>query len=240
MTLLPIHILSGVIAIAGGLTALLAVKGGTVHRTMGMVFVCAMLSMSGTGAVMAALQPNRGNVMAGLVTFYMVTTALLTTRRGFHRMRSMDIAVWLLGVAIGITGFIFGFMATQRATGSLDGYPPPLYFVFGGLTFFASAGDLRLLIHGVQGRRRLARHVWRMSAGLFIASASFFLGQAKILPKSLRIMPLLALPVLLVLAVMLYWLVRIAMKANPLKTRSQHHVLDQRRKITETATAASL
>jgi len=148
----------------------------------------------------------------------------------------MDIAVWLLGVSIGITGFTFGSMATQSATGRLDGYPPALFYIFGGLTFFASAGDLRLLIQGIQGKRRLARHVWRMSAGLFIASASFFLGQAKILPQTLRIMPLLALPVLLVLAVMLYWLVRIAVKANPLGTRSQSRAVDQRRKITETAT----
>src|SRR5262245_51083730 len=213
MALLPIHVVSGVTAIVGGFAALLATKGGNVHRRMGMVFVLAMLGMSGTGAIMAALQPNRGNVMGGLVTFYMVTTALLTTRRGFHRIRSMDIAVWLLGVSIGITGFTFGSMATQSATGRLDGYPPTLFYIFGGLTFFASAGDLRLLIQGIQGKRRLARHVWRMSAGLFIASASFFLGQAKILPQTLRIMPLLALPVLLVLAVMLYWLVRIAVKA---------------------------
>jgi len=49
-------------------------------------------------------------------------------------------------------------------------------------------------------------------------------------------MPLLALPVLLVLAVMLYWLMRIAVKANPLGTRSQSRAPDPQRKITETVT----
>ncbi|HEX7466039.1 MAG TPA: hypothetical protein VF309_05315, partial [Usitatibacter sp.] len=45
---------------------------------------------------------------------------------------------------------------------------------------------------------------------MFIATGSFFLGQAKLLPESMRIFPLLAVPVVLVLLLMVYWWVRVS------------------------------
>ena len=55
----------------------------------------------------------------------------------------------------------------------------------------------------------LRRHLWRMCFALFIAALSFFIGQARVFPKPVRIFPLLALPVLAVLVTMLYWLWRV-------------------------------
>jgi peptidoglycan/LPS O-acetylase OafA/YrhL len=49
-----------------------------------------------------------------------------------------------------------------------------------------------------------------MCFSLFIASGSFFLGQAKVFPKPMRIYPLLAIPAFLPLVFLLYWLVRVA------------------------------
>ena len=51
-----------------------------------------------------------------------------------------------------------------------------------------------------------------VSFALFIAAMSFFLGQAKVIPKPIRIPGLLALPVLAVLVTMLYWLWRVRRK----------------------------
>ena len=48
-----------------------------------------------------------------------------------------------------------------------------------------------------------------MSFGLFIAAFSFFLGQAQVFPSFMRIQALLALPVVLVLGTMVYWLWRV-------------------------------
>jgi len=42
----------------------------------------------------------------------------------------------------------------------------------------------------------------------FIATGSFFLGQAKVIPKPIRIIPLLAILALLPLVLTLYWLAR--------------------------------
>ena len=41
---------------------------------------------------------------------------------------------------------------------------------------------------------------------------TFFIGQAKVIPKPIRIYPLLAAPVVSVLVTMLYWLWRVRVK----------------------------
>jgi uncharacterized membrane protein len=209
MALLPVHIVAGATAIIAGFVALFAPKGAHRHRRSGMVFVFAMLTMAGSGAVMAALQPNRGNVMGGLLTFYMVSTAILTTRRTVDRIRWLDGAALLLGLLTATAGLTFGLSAMRSATGTLDGYSPPLYFVFGGVALLASLGDVRMFFQGVPGKRRIVRHLWRMCLAMFIATASFFLGQAKVMPEAIRIVPMLAIPVLVVVIVMVYWLARV-------------------------------
>ncbi len=80
----------------------------------------------------------------------------------------------------------------------------------GAVALLAALGDLRLLMGRVlQGANRIARHLWRMCLAMFIATGSFFLGQAKVFPDALRKPALLAIPVLLVLLLMLYWWVRV-------------------------------
>ncbi|PYT56579.1 MAG: hypothetical protein DMG46_17140 [Acidobacteria bacterium] len=47
----------------------------------------------------------------------------------------------------------------------------------GSICLLAAAGDVRMLVGGgVLGAKRIARHLWRMCFGLFIAAGSFFLG----------------------------------------------------------------
>lgn len=53
------------------------------------------------------------------------------------------------------------------------------------------------------------RHIARMGFAMGMATTSFFLGQAKVFPEPLRhAFGLRAIPVLLVVGVVLYWLVR--------------------------------
>lgn len=206
MTLLPIHIIAGAIGLVSGAVALSVVKGRRLHRRSGMIFVAAMLVMSASGVGIAMVKPNRGSVLGGGLAFYLVTTALLTTRRlGL----GLNLAAALLGLAVGIVGFTFGLQAVHSASGKLNGYPPPLYFIFGAIALLAVDGDIRMMLAlRLQGRRRIARHLWRMCFAMFIATGSFFLGQAKVFPKSIRIMPLLAIPAVLPLLLMLVWLTR--------------------------------
>ena len=68
MTLLPIHVVAGLVAIGAATVTLFATKGARLHRESGMIFVHAMLTMSGTAGVMAAVQPNWANVLHGART----------------------------------------------------------------------------------------------------------------------------------------------------------------------------
>jgi hypothetical protein len=82
--------------------------------------------------------------------------------------------------------------------------------MFGAVALLATLGDVRMLRAGrLQGPRRIARHLWRMCFGLFIAAGSFFLGPPQRLPAPLRGSALRPIPVLLVLAAMVFWLARV-------------------------------
>jgi hypothetical protein len=209
MILLP-HILAGALGIVAGFVALYAAKGATVHRKSGMIFVYAMLVLSASGAVMATtFRPNMGNVMAGVLTFYLVLTAVLTVRRSAPWL---DLVAMLVGLAGGLAGIALGFDAIARG-GVRQGIPAPVFFVFGAVGLLASAGDLRMIRSGgLQGGPRLARHLWRMCLGLLIAAASFFLGPPRRVPEIIRIPALLPVPVLVPLLAMLYWLWRIRIR----------------------------
>jgi uncharacterized membrane protein len=118
-----LHIVAGLIGLASGAVALYALKGARLHRKSGMIFVYAMLFVSSSGAVMAALKPQRLSVMACVLTLYLVITALLTVRRrvvGFH---GIDLGAMLVALTVGIASVRFGFEALDSATGKIDGVP---------------------------------------------------------------------------------------------------------------------
>jgi uncharacterized membrane protein YfcA len=80
--LLPIHMAAGDLAIVLGAAALLARKGGTIHRRSGLLFVCAMLVLGISAAILGFRKggPTDSNVFGGLMTVYFVVTALTTVR----------------------------------------------------------------------------------------------------------------------------------------------------------------
>src|SRR5687768_9335419 len=97
----------------------------------------------------------------------------------------------------------------------MDGLPPFPFFMFGLVALVAAVGDVRMIrAGGVQGSSRLVRHLWRMCWALWVAAASFFLGQADEFPAALRIPALLAVPPLTPLVVMLYWLWRVRVRQS--------------------------
>ena len=136
-----LHILGGLVGLASGAVALSAPKGARLHRRSGTIFVYAMMVLSASGAVMAALKPERVSVIAGLLTFYLVLTALLTVRHRGQAFHWMDIAAMSFGLTVGITGVIFGL-----STGEIDGPPPVMAFVFGAVALLAVFGDVRMLL----------------------------------------------------------------------------------------------
>ena len=215
MTLL-VHIVGGSLALASGFVALYASKGALLHRKAGIVFVCSMLVMATAGFMIAI---TRGvapaiNLPAALLTSSLVITALTTVRPPSATSRRIDTAAMLVLLATGLTCIAFAVQAFAGG-GQRNGMPAFPFIMFGVAGTLAGVGDLRMLRTGpLHGARRIARHLWRMSFALFIAALSFFIGQAKVIPEPIRIMPLLGLPVLAVLVTMIYWLWRIRVRKS--------------------------
>jgi hypothetical protein len=210
VALLPIHIIAGSVGLVSGAVALWVLKGGRLHRKSGVIFVYAMMLVGLTGAGMAVINGQRINLITSTLAFYLVTSALLTVRRRTRGSDWLRAGVMLLGLGIGLLGIKFGFDGINSAAGSIGGYPPGMGFFFGGVALLSALGDLYVMLaQRLHETHRLTRHLWRMCFALFMAAGSFFLGQADVLPEPIRIMPLLAMPVLLVIVLMIHWLVRV-------------------------------
>ena len=210
MSMLPIHIVAGVLALVFGYVALFAPKGATLHRRSGMFFVLAMVALSLTGALIAFVNGSSISVVAGLLTFYFVTTALLTVRRPARESQSIDRVAMVLALAIAILGLKTGLETLGR--GRPEAIP---MFIFGVVGLLAAAGDRRMIrAGGVEGTRRIARHLWRMCFAMWVAAASFFWGPPGRVPDIIYYPALLPIPVLAPIAVMAYWLWRIRVKKS--------------------------
>lgn len=211
---LAAHILAGGLGLLSGFVALYAAKGATLHRRSGTIFVYVILAMCLLGLVMALGRNSAPavNVPAALLTSYLVITSLATVRPPRAGVRWLHIGAMLVALAVGVVDLTFGFEAIANG-GRRQGIPAFPFILFGVIGLLAGAGDLRVLRSGaLQGAARLTRHLWRMTFALFIATMSFFLGQAKVIPQPIRIPALLALPVLAVLVTMLYWLWRVRVR----------------------------
>ncbi|HEU4516300.1 MAG TPA: hypothetical protein VFR77_03265 [Steroidobacteraceae bacterium] len=193
-----VHIVMGLLALLAGFVALFSRKGGNLHRRSGLLFVAAMIVMLGTGAILALFvvdEPENG--VGALFTIYLVVTSLLTVTRRVEEVRRITMALAGLAFGLGLAALLLGAA------------------LFAPVMIGCGIADLRLLKQGtIAGNRRLARHLWRMTFALWIATASFFLGQAKVLPEPLQNIWLLSVPVLAVLATLVYWLVRVSRKKS--------------------------
>jgi len=181
-------------------------KGGRWHRAAGQVFLGGMLSLAASGAVIAYMRAEPPNIIAGLMTIYMVMTAWLTGRHKDGRTGAFD---WVaLMFALGIAAYLWplGVQALSRPNRMMNGVPAGMSFFLGTVIVLAGVGDVRMLARGgITGARRIGRHAWRMSFGLFIASGSFFLGQQQVFPARWRGSVVLMVLGLLPLGLLVYW-----------------------------------
>lgn len=210
-----LHILAGTLVLLAGFVALYVPKGSALHRVAGRVFVVAMIVMASLGSLMAMGQIiDRGTALIGMLCCYLVATGYLAVAASFERTRR---AVQILAVAaagIGITGMVLGAQAVA-GSGKIDHLPAAPVIVFASFALLGALGDARLLWRGVlQGSDRLFRHLWRMGLALWIATSSFFLGQAKFLPLVVREHGLHYVPVLAVLLTIVFWIVKVRLRSK--------------------------
>jgi hypothetical protein len=211
LMLFVVHIAAGTVALLAGYVALFARKGDTLHRRSGLAFVVTMLTMCAAGATLAIVRDSGVlvNVPAAVTTAYLVWTSLTTVRPRRGATRPVEVSAMVVMLVVAMVTLAVGVqqLVTRERLYGIPAFP---YFLFGLSGLVAVAGDVRVLRSGARvGRARLARHLWRMTFALFVAAMSFFLGQAKVIPKPIRVGPLLAIPPLTALVVMLWWLWRV-------------------------------
>lgn len=216
MGMLWIHIAAGLSALLAGFVALYVRKGGTAHRYGGRIFASAMFVMTISAAIVAGLlRPNPGNVLAASVTFYLVATGWLAVRAAPDAARRRYLALAAFGLAVGAYGVGLATVAFQTPRQAIGGIPAVAMAIFASVVLAATVGDLRLVYRSrVNPASRLLRHLWRMGVALWIATASFFFGQADEFPQAIRQTGVLAVPVIAVAVTVLYWAVRQAVVAR--------------------------
>jgi hypothetical protein len=213
--ILFLHIAGGSVGIISGGVALFARKGGRLHRVAGTTFFVSMLIMATIGAAASPFLPvpSMPNVVAGVLTFYLVATGWIAVRRKGGRIGRFEKAGLGVALAVVAAGASFVIMASNSPTGTVGKTPPQAFFVFTLIGSIAACGDLRMILRGsISGSARIARHLWRMTAALTIASGSFFLGQQRVMPAAMRGSPWLFVPVIVPLVLMIFWLIRVRFK----------------------------
>lgn len=114
----------------------------------------------------------------------------------WHRKSGMLFVYGMLTMAI-----LAVFMSAIKGGELLGNIPPGLFAIF-------------LVVRGTKAVRgpgppRLVSHVRCMCGAFFIATGSFFLGQADEIPAALRVMPALTLLAFTPLMAMAYWVRRL-------------------------------
>jgi uncharacterized membrane protein len=207
IAVLALHVGGGIAGILSGFTALLATKGRPIHRLAGRVFLVSMLTMGAVAACVAPFMASEqwSNTIAGVVTCYFVLTGWAAARRPPGRLGRLETAAVVVPFAV-LLLIVLGFVT--GATGR-SGAPAIAPYLMGSLAALALASDLRVIWRrGVTGGQRLARHLWRLCAALLIATGSA-LAQPRLVPPQLSDTPFALLPIVLILGVMIFWLLRL-------------------------------
>lgn len=221
--ILVVHVCAGSLGLVSGTAAICFRKGSPRHAWAGKIFVVSMLAMAVGAVYLAILKHQPNNIRGGILTFYLIGTAWLTARRKDGETSLFDGIVLVIPLALGILTWMAGLRVVRSGASSQGGVPVGMFFFLGSVMLLAATGDARMFLRGgVGGTRRIARHLWRMCFGLFIAAGSFFMGPSNrplrllseiglgqyLSPALFSMMPYLILTVL-PLVLMIFWLVRV-------------------------------
>lgn len=212
---LIIHIAAGVSGLLTGFIALGVGKGGGLHRRSGLLFVYLMVVLGLSGAAIATVQLTRpvhkpalpATILMGVFTAYLVVTALTTVRAPSLWGRRIDVMGIPVAAVIGVSQIALAALAL-RSSGYVFDMITVVGLGFGTIALVAAASDLRIIRSvPLVGTKRIARHLWRMTLALWVATLSFSPRLSRGLPKALH--PYVMLPVLGVTLALVYWMWRV-------------------------------
>lgn len=204
-----IHTPAGAIALLASVVALFAYKGGPLHRKAGTCFSVSMLILLVSGFFAAYLKESTGDMFLSAVVMYTLFTAWLT----MHHKKAETGLLELLALLF-IATIASAALLISAGWGGVD--TPIAYLVWAGFAVLCAIGDARnLYLLGLSGTQRVIRHVWRIGFCLLWTALAFTDKIVKIVGSNVKELPIeqtiyiVALPTILILLVILYWIIYI-------------------------------
>ena len=213
-----IHVGAGMIGLTSGTVALIARKGGNLHRRAGTIFIASMLVMAIFAGYLAVAVPDQlVNLFIATFTLYLLATAWMTVRRKACTAGLFEKFALFIGLCLCAP---FAILSFQLATGlkplfkSAVPFKGPVLiaiYTFTAVLAIAAIGDARVVLGGgVSGAPRISRHLWRMCLGLTLAAGSAFTnGFARLLPGPYHVPPIFFFPQFLPLGFLIFWMIRV-------------------------------
>jgi len=207
--ILIIHALSGTIGILAGFATLLVEKATPRHMTLGTVFVIAMLFLGVSGSLVAYSRSISLSLINGLLLCYLIGSSWLTINNKANKPQIIEKMLAVIPLGLCFSLIHFAQVAAESPTGKLDSFSAPVFYFFAFIAGISFVSDIVYFMKGgYSGHQKTIRHLWRMCFPLFMATAAFFLGQAKLFPAPMQNIFLLAAPVVFVIIAMFYWLLK--------------------------------
>jgi uncharacterized membrane protein len=213
-----LHIGGGAVGLVSGTVAVIARKGGRLHRKAGKVFVISMLVMAVFACYLAFVSPKQlANVFISVLALYLVSTAWLTIRRRDGTIGLSEKIALLVGLCLcapfAILSFQLALGLTPLFKSAVPFKGPVLIAIYGFTSVLALAaiGDARVVLAGgISGVSRISRHLWRMCLGLTLAAGSGFTnGFARLLPGPYHVPLAFFFPQFIPLVLLIFWMIRV-------------------------------
>lgn len=196
-----VHVTGGAFSLISGAVALFARKGEALHRLAGNVFFVSMIVMTTAALTAAIVKQQEINITASTITFYMILTSWMAATRKDGEIGRFETVALFGGLVVLAIAAVFAVTDKGAA---------PVHYVFGTIAAIAVLSDASVIWRGgLSGARRIARHLWRMSFAMLVATGAYFAGQPKFVPAILKETYLNFAPIILVLVLLIFWLVRV-------------------------------
>lgn len=207
-TILFLHILAGVSALATAGLAVGSAKGGRLHRRSGKIYTLAMLFVGLSALVLAVVPPNPFLFAVGVFSLYLVFTGWRAAIIRDGRPRPLDHAG---GAVMALAGAgMLGWGTQGVLTGA--GAQPVILVAFGSIGLTMALSDWRDWARGpVTGKMRIARHLGRMLGGTIATVTAAGVVNLGVLPDLVVWLG----PTALITPVIFWWSARVTRGAVP-------------------------
>lgn len=210
--LLVVHVFSGALAVLAGAIAASVRKGDRLHIRAGKLFVAFMALSSVLGAVLGLIKFEQFFItfFAGILGAYLVVSGWLSANRASANHRGLDGVLSALNAMTFVALTAIGMLALAQPDGLMLGFAGANYLFLAGMSGIAAIGDYsRFFRDAISRNHQLARHLWRMLLGFFIATGSAFTGPgASVFPDSIQASGMLSIPEVVILLLMVFYLIR--------------------------------